>query len=139
MEKMLSQVILRYNEMSTGHGSATGAVQVWRAQITEIIENQTRFKYELSDNLQACLKMVMSMNSLNPDAVVLEDPVRRFLIEEFRANNTWNDDRVTMKEFMNTISTLELGFTEEDLQALFQEVYNVEPRFQPRQQEQMMN
>ena len=57
----------------------------------------------------------------NPDSLVLEDPVRKFLVEEFRANNNRNDDRLTLKEFMTTISTLELGFNEEDLQALFRE------------------
>ena len=48
--------------MSSGHGAATGEVEALRQQITEMTENQTRFKYEMSDNLKACLKSVMSMN-----------------------------------------------------------------------------
>ena len=82
-------------------------------------ERQVRFKHEMSDNLKLCLRSVMQMNKKNPDSILIEDPVRRFIIEELRANNNRGDDRFTAGEFKSTLDTLQLGFSEEEIATLY--------------------
>eukprot|EP00492_Amphilonche_elongata_P000673 TRINITY_DN1383_c0_g1_i2.p1 TRINITY_DN1383_c0_g1~~TRINITY_DN1383_c0_g1_i2.p1 ORF type:complete len:306 (+),score=85.22 TRINITY_DN1383_c0_g1_i2:388-1305(+) len=78
-----------------------------------------RFKNEMGDNLKLCLRQIMQMNNKDPDSLLLEDPVRRFLIDEFRTANKRGDDRFTAKEFNDVVKALELGFDDYELGEIF--------------------
>ena len=104
--------------MARSEADAKGVAQL-KAEIQANKERQVRFKHEMSDNLKLCLRSVMQMNKKNPDTILIEDPVRRFMIEELRTNNNRGDDRFTAGEFKSTLDTLQLGFSEEDIANLY--------------------
>ena len=63
--------------------------------------NLGRFKQLMGDKLKLCLRQVMSMSGKNADSILIEDPVRRFLLDEFCATNNRGDDGFTAKELID--------------------------------------
>merc|ERR1711937_724238 len=61
----------------------------------------------------------MQMNGQNPDSLLMEDPVRSYLIDCVREVSSRNDDRISLAEFRKLLNKLDLGFDKTEVDNLF--------------------